>query len=61
MNSKINKMCLSKRLYITYEQALNVANRRQSNLPYKLYVYKCPICKGYHITKRKQEINNGKK
>ena len=46
-------MCLRKRLYITYEQAENALNHRKNKVPYNLYIYKCPICKGYHLTKKK--------
>lgn len=54
--NKTDKMCLFKRLYITYQEAEKTLKRRQKKTDKKLRIYKCPICKGYHLTS-KEAIN----
>lgn len=54
MSKGIDKMCLNKRLYITKQEALNALKRRQSKTDKMLRVYKCPICKGYHLTSKRK-------
>ena len=46
------KMCLNKRLYITYEEAQKTLSFRQKQSGHSLRIYKCPICKGYHLTSK---------
>ena len=48
----INKMCLDKKLYITYDEALKALKRRQKMTKLNLRIYKCPHCKGYHLTSK---------
>lgn len=52
MSSRTDKMCLNKRLYITKEEAITALNHRKNKTDKKLRVYKCPICKGYHLTSK---------
>ena len=51
------KMCFSKRLYITEQEAQKILYIRQKRTDKTLRVYKCPICKGWHIT-HKERIEN---
>ena len=53
---KTDKMCLMKRLYLTFADAEQALKRRQKKAKIKLRIYKCPICKGYHLTS-KEAIN----
>lgn len=55
---KADKMCIMKKLYITYDEAYKTLLRRQKKTDKKLRIYKCPICKGYHLTSK--EAINGK-
>lgn len=48
----IEKMCLNKRLYITVEEAQKTLSYRQKQTGQPLRIYKCPICKGYHLTSK---------
>jgi len=52
-----NKMCLNKRLYITYEEALKVLNVQKKKTHQNLRIYHCPICKGYHLTSKEKYEN----
>ena len=46
------KMCLNKRLYITKEEAQKAFKRYTKKYKKPLRIYKCPICKGYHLTSK---------
>lgn len=49
-----DKMCLNKALYITYEEADRVRKHCEKERGIKLRIYKCPICKGYHLTSKEE-------
>lgn len=50
------KMCLNKRLYITQEEAQRVLNICEKRRKVELRIYKCPICKGYHLTSKEEKM-----
>lgn len=45
-----DKMCLAKRLYTNFEDAETALHYRQKRTNKILRIYKCPFCKGYHLT-----------
>ena len=45
--------CFSKTQYETYEDAQSTADYLLDTEGIKLYVYKCPLCQKYHLTKRR--------
>ena len=51
-NINLQESCLNKRLYISYEDAVKARNRRSKKAKISLRIYKCPICKGYHLTSK---------
>ena len=42
---------MPKKLYESHSQAMYVAELRMGECNYKLYVYRCPNCDGWHLTK----------
>lgn len=53
MNKEVkDKMCLNKALYITLEEAERAKRYCEKQRNVKLRIYKCPICKGYHLTSK---------
>ena len=61
MNSQEHwvKECLGKKRYRTFDFAQGVANKiaKDPVRPTQLYVYACPSCQGFHLTKRKEYRN----
>lgn len=51
--SNIDKICFSKTRYNTKEEADKTADYIYETENVMLYVYKCPICNGFHLTKKK--------
>lgn len=49
-----DKMCLTKRLYTNFEDAETALHYRQKRTNKILRIYKCPFCKGYHLTSKKK-------
>ncbi len=49
-----DKMCLTKRLYTNFEDAETALHYRQKRTNKILRIYKCPFCKGYHLTSKAQ-------
>lgn len=49
-----DKMCLTKRLYITFDEAEAALRCRQKRTDKTLRIYKCPFCKGYHLTSKEK-------
>ena len=49
---KIDKMCLSKEIYFSKEKAEANAKIFSRLRKVELRVYKCPYCKGYHLTSK---------
>lgn len=47
--------CLRKRVYRTYNYALSEAERLGKQNGVELFVYWCPYCHNYHLTKTKQK------
>ena len=45
-------MCLGKRLYVNFADAETALHYRQKRTSKTLRIYKCPICKGYHLTSK---------
>lgn len=48
-------MCLRKKRYQTKSDAMRIATIRlqdKNNPPDFLRAYRCPVCKGYHLTHR---------
>lgn len=45
----------SKKSYGSEEHAEGVAGRRQEKEGYQLYIYRCPTCLLWHITKHPQD------
>jgi hypothetical protein len=52
MQKNIDKMCLNKRLYVSLKEAIKVLKHREKKTKKKLRIYKCPCCKGYHLTSK---------
>lgn len=52
-NSQKDKMCLSKRRYSSIDDVRKNAVRTDHDL----YVYECPYCNGYHLTKHSKPID----
>jgi len=54
-----DKMCLCKRRFVTIEEAkTKVENiRRTGTVPFRLFVYKCPYCGNFHLTKHYRPID----
>lgn len=50
----IDKMCLTKRLYANFEDAETALRYRQKRTNKILRIYKCPFCKGYHLTSKEK-------
>ena len=50
-----DKTCFSKRRYETEDEAWHVSDFLYETYNLDLGVYKCPICEGYHLTKRKDK------
>lgn len=48
-------MCLNKRLYVNFEDAQTALHYRQKRTNKILRIYKCPYCKGYHLTSKESE------
>ena len=46
------KMCFKKKKIKTFEYAVELAKK------YDQHVYLCPICSHYHLTSRKEPLNN---
>lgn len=42
---------MPKRLYGSYSEAMRIVERRMAQCHYDLYVYRCPSCDGWHLTK----------
>ena len=55
------KMCLNKRLYITLDEAKRVLVQRQKETIEELRIYKCPICKGFHLTSKEARKKESEK
>ena len=51
--SNIDKICFSKTRFGTLAEAESEANRIWNESQDVLHIYKCPICEGYHFTKKK--------
>ena len=51
--AKDHTTCASKRRYWSEVDALIVANKRTSKGSGKLRVYRCPTCKGWHLSGKK--------
>lgn len=53
------RSCLGKKRYRTLGFAQTIADRiaKDPTRPSKLYVYCCPSCQGFHLTKRKEYGN----
>lgn len=47
-----DKMCQSKRSYVTQSEALRVAEQRREKDQVALGTYRCPHCRFWHLTKR---------
>lgn len=48
-----HKTCFSKTRYDTKEIAEEQADKIYFEDGIMLYVYKCPLCNGYHLTRKK--------
>ena len=51
--SNIDKICFSKTRFSTLSEAEAEADRIWEESQDVLHIYKCPICEGYHFTKKK--------
>lgn len=53
------KECLGKKRYRTLEFAQGIAKKIKNDpvRPTELYVYPCPTCQGFHLTRRKEYKN----
>ena len=54
--SNIDKICFSKTRYSTKEEANKTADYIYETENVMLYVYRCPICNGFHLTKKKGKL-----
>lgn len=54
------RMCLRKKKYRSEHLAMQVAEKIKKDRGITLYVYACPLCGYYHLTK-KERFNNGAK
>lgn len=48
------RMCAKKKRYATAGYARSVLNYRQPHEAQRLFLYECPECRGWHITKMEQ-------
>jgi len=48
------KVCQSKNRYATKEFAERLAQRGRTNQGWRISVYHCDVCDGWHLTKRPQ-------
>lgn len=46
--------CDGKKRYITENYARKVQRLRQPKEPERLFVYECPLCGGWHLTRREK-------
>lgn len=51
------KECLGKKRYRTLGFAEDLAKKIKKEREVELYVYSCPSCQGFHLTKRKEYKN----
>jgi len=53
------KECLGKKRYRTFDFAEKLAKKiaKDPQRPTQLYVYGCPSCQGFHLTRRKEYGN----
>lgn len=49
----IDKICLSKTRYETKEDAEDTVLYLLETKQIELYVYECPICRGFHLTSKR--------
>lgn len=58
MNER-DRMCLTKRRHATVEEAKLTAEniRKRAIVAAKLYVYECPYCHNYHLTKQARPLD----
>lgn len=56
------RTCLHKKWYRTKDYALGIAKKIEEEKGIKLFVYKCPLCNRYHLTKKERgrEYDNQK-
>jgi hypothetical protein len=47
--------CAAKLRFGSYLAALKTADRRAVAVGTKIFVYRCPSCGGYHLTKNEQD------
>lgn len=58
MGKQVSKMygsCFRKKIYRTIEYAQKEAKRLSRVNGIELYIYWCPLCLNYHLTKQKQK------
>lgn len=48
------RMCAKKNRYLSEEYARRVLHRRQALSDEALYLYECPECGGWHLTRMEQ-------
>ena len=51
---QMHRVCLKKKRYFNREHAEKRADEYESRRKVKLYVYQCPLCGHFHLTRIKQ-------